>query len=45
MLQSKDIKGLNGYKNKTHIYVANKRPTSDQKTHSQTGMERGMSSK
>ena len=33
MLQSKDIEWLNGYKNKTHIYAAYKRVTSDLKTH------------
>ena len=29
MLQPKDIDWLNGYKNKTHVYVLYKRPTSD----------------
>ena len=29
MLQPKDTDWLNGYKNKTHIYVVYKRPTSD----------------
>ena len=33
MLQPKDIDGLNGYKNKTHIYAVYKKPTSDLKTH------------
>ena len=33
MLQLKDIDSLNGYKNKTHIYTANKRLTSDLETH------------
>ena len=33
MLQPKGIDGLNGYKNKTHIYVIYKRPTSDLGTH------------
>ena len=33
MLQSKDTEWLNGYKNKTHIYAAYKRFTSDLKTH------------
>ena len=31
MLQSKDTEWLNGYKNKTHIYAAYKRLTSDLK--------------
>ena len=31
MLQPKDW--LNGYKNKTHMYVVYKNPTSDLKTH------------
>ena len=42
MFQSKDIAWLNGYKNKTHIYAAYKRLTSDlktQKTESE-GMEK-----
>ena len=34
MFQSKDTEWLNGYKNKTHIYAAYKRLTSDLKTHS-----------
>ena len=29
MLQPKDIDWLNGYKNKTHVYAAYKRLTSD----------------
>ena len=29
MLQPKDIDWLNGYKNKTHLYAAYKKPTSD----------------
>ena len=29
MLQPKDTDWLNGYKNKIHIYVVHKRPTSD----------------
>ena len=33
MLQLKDTDWLNGYKNKTHIYVVHKKPTSDLKTH------------
>ena len=33
MLQAKDTQGLNGYKNKTHIYAVYKKPTSDLKTH------------
>ena len=33
MLQLKDIDSLNGYKNKTHIYTANKRLTSNLETH------------
>ena len=33
MLQPKDKDWLNGYKNKTHIYVVYKRPTSDLGTH------------
>ena len=33
MLQPKDTDWLNGYKNKTHIYVVYKKPTSDLKTH------------
>ena len=33
MLQPKDIDWLNGYKNKTHIYAAYNRPTSDPGTH------------
>ena len=33
MLQPKDTDWLNGYKNKTHIYVVNKKPVSDLKTH------------
>ena len=33
MLQPKDMDWLNGYKNKTCIYAAYKRPTSDLGTH------------
>ena len=33
MLQPKDIKWLNGYKSKSHIYAVYKRPTSDLGTH------------
>ena len=33
MLQPKDTDGLNGYKNKTHIYAIYEKPTSDLKTH------------
>ena len=33
MLQSRDTEWLNGYKNKSHIYTAYKRHTSDIKTH------------
>ena len=33
MHQPKDTDGLNGYKNKTHIYAAHKRPTSDLQKH------------
>ena len=33
MLQPKDMDWLNGYKNKTHIYVVYMKPTSDLKTH------------
>ena len=33
MLQPKVRDWLNGYKNKTHIYAAYKRPTSDLGTH------------
>ena len=33
MLQPKDTGWLNGYKNKTHIYAVDKRPTSDLGTH------------
>ena len=33
MLQPKEIDWLNWYKNKTHIYVVYKKPTSDLKTH------------
>ena len=33
MLQRKDIDGLNGYKNKTHIYAVYKKLTSYLKTH------------
>ena len=33
MVQLKDIDWLNGYKNKTHIYAAYKKPTLDPKTH------------
>ena len=33
MLQPKDKDRLNGYKNKTRIYVVCKRPTSDLGTH------------
>ena len=33
MHQPKDTDWLNGYKNKTHIYAAYKRPTSDLETH------------
>ena len=36
---TKDTDWLNGYKNKTHIYAINKKPTSDLKTH-QTESER-----
>ena len=31
----KDIDWLNGYKNKTHVYAAYKRPTSDLGTHTE----------
>ena len=31
MLQPKDTDWLNGYKNKTHIYVVYKKPTSKKK--------------
>ena len=41
MLQPKDMDWLNGYKNKTHIYVVYMKPTSDLKTHiNQTHKER-----
>ena len=42
MLQPKDIDWLNGYKNKTRIYVVYKRPTSDLGTHKteSEGMEK-----
>ena len=33
MPQPKDTDWLNGCKNKTHIYVVHKKPTSDLKTH------------
>ena len=33
MFQPKDIDWLNGYKSKTHVYAAYKRPTSDPGTH------------
>ena len=33
MLQPKDTDWLNEYKNKTHIYILSKKPTSDLKTH------------
>ena len=33
MLQPKDIDWLNGYKNKTHVYAAYKRLTSELETH------------
>ena len=33
MLQPKEADWLNGYKNKTHIYTAYKKPTSELKTH------------
>ena len=33
MLQPKDTYCLNGYKNKTHIYVVYKKPNSDPKIH------------
>ena len=33
MQQPRDTDWLNGYKNKTHIYAADKRPTSDLETH------------
>ena len=33
MLQPKDTDWLNGYKNKTHIYAAYNKPSSDLKTH------------
>ena len=33
MIQPKDIDGLNGYKNKIHIYAVYKKPTSNLKTH------------
>ena len=33
MLQPKDKDWLNGYKNKTHMYTAYKRTTSDLGTH------------
>ena len=32
-LKPKDTGLLNGYKNKTHIYAVNKRPTADLGTH------------
>ena len=33
MCQPEDIDWLNGYRNKTHIYAAYKRPTSNPGTH------------
>ena len=33
MLWLKDTDWLNGYKSKTHLYAAYKKPTSDPKTH------------
>ena len=33
MLQPRNTDWLNGYKNKTHIYAAYKKPTSELKTH------------
>ena len=33
MYQPKDTDWLNEYRNKTHIYAAYKKPTSDLKTH------------
>ena len=33
MLQTQDTDSLNGYQNKTHIYVVYKKSTSDLKTH------------
>ena len=33
MLQSREADWLNGYKNKTHIYTAYKKPTSELKTY------------
>ena len=41
MLQPKDTDWLNGYKNKTHIYAVNKKPTSDLKTHADWKWEDG----
>ena len=41
MLQPKDIDWLNGYKIKTHIYAAYKRPTSDLRTHTDWKWEDG----
>ena len=41
MLQSKDIDWLNRYQNKTHLYSAYKRLTSDLKTYTESeGMEK-----
>ena len=48
MLQPKDIDQLHGYKNKTHICAADKRPTSDLGTHTELkvrGMEKDTPSK
>ena len=33
MLQPKDTKWLNGYRNKTHIYAVDKKPILDLTTH------------
>ena len=46
MPQPKEKDWLNGYKNKTPIYVVYKRPTSKQGTHSESeGLEKDISHK
>ena len=41
MLQPKDTDWLNGYKNKSYIYVVYKKPTSGLKTHTDWKSENG----
>ena len=41
MLQPKDTDWLNGYKNKTHVYAAYNKPTSELKAHIDWKWENG----